>query len=153
VKAQINDVKIDLHSEHQFKRAPFNDLFNLRHPTIEALLGMKIITLSLRETWRDVYDLYFLRKPFSAKAFYESFCMIVPSKYCGGKTNRDLLFINLMAKLVDERKLNSMFEDDNMEHLEPKEEVSPPKVIDRFKNFKLELCNETGSKRFCSKTH
>lgn len=139
VKSLINGVKVDLHSENQFKRGSHDNIENIRHPTIETLLGMKIIALYLRDAWRDVYDLYFLRKVHSPIDFYHSFCSIVPSKYCGNKTNRKILFFNTIDKLTNEAMLKSCFEDDDMKHLQPIENIFPIDVMESFENFRYNL--------------
>lgn len=148
VKALINGVKVDLHSENQFKRSPYDNIEYLRHPTTESLLGMKIVALSLRDAWRDVYDLFFLKKTYPPKDFYNSFCSIVPSKYCGNKTNRKILFLKLMDKLGDKKKLKKLFQDDNLTQLKPKEDVSPKSVIESFKYFRHDLDNEINGLKY-----
>jgi hypothetical protein len=142
VKLFLDGVKIDLHSENNFKRGSCGRIGTIRHPTTESLLGMKITALHQRNAWRDVYDLYCLREKYSPVMFYKNFCTIVPTKYCGGKENRKRLFMNTMAKLENEELLKEMFDDDNMAHLNPVFDITPINVLHKFNSFREDFIEQ-----------
>ena len=86
--------------------------FNLS--TLEAISAMKVNVIFLRAKYRDYYDLYFLVKEFGIRKLFEHSSHIVE-----GLTLK-LLIVSLLY--TDD------IEDDNIEYLEPIEELTKEEI-------------------------
>ncbi|MEQ9309853.1 MAG: nucleotidyl transferase AbiEii/AbiGii toxin family protein [Balneolaceae bacterium] len=134
----LNDVKVQLRSEHQFhgpKKA--SKLGYINHPSSKDLLGMKIVALYLRNTWRDVYDLTCLANKFNLTEFYPAYESIMSSKYCGSKARKPKLFNDAISKLKDQNLLTSLHTSDPMNHLITQSHITPSDVINTFTPLEL----------------
>jgi len=93
--------------------------FNLS--SLESISAMKVNVMFLRAKYRDYYDLYFLVKEgMSLKEIFEN------SKYIVEGITFKLFAIALLY--IDD------IEDDNIEYLEPKEQLSKEKIRDFFQS-------------------
>lgn len=132
----VEGVKVELFSEHRFHRSSnFDRIGKVRLPSEGALLGMKIIALHLRDTWRDIYDLYALRQKYDADQFFENYSKIMSSSYLKSKEARKQLFYSTMIKLRDLEAVTRIFEKDNLAPLKPKYVIQPEDVIEAFSDF------------------
>jgi len=132
----VEDVKVELFSENRFHRSTsFDRIGKIRLPSEGSLLGMKIIALHLRETWRDIYDLYALRQKYDANQFFENYSKIMSSYFCKSKRNREKLFRSILGKLQDLQKVTQIFNKDNLTPLNPSYTIKPNDVIEAFSNF------------------
>jgi predicted nucleotidyltransferase component of viral defense system len=109
----INGVKVTFFdASWNFLSPAKEEVFNVA--TLEAIAAMKINVLFLRAKYRDYYDLYFLAKILSLRQMFDLSKEIVE-----GLTYKlfcvSLLYIDDIA-------------DDNIDHLEPKENISKKQI-------------------------
>jgi predicted nucleotidyltransferase component of viral defense system len=113
----INGVKVTFFdAQWEFLTPAVPNSFNLS--TLEAIAAMKVNVLFLRAKYRDYYDLYFLVKVLSLRQIFDLSREVVE-----GLTYKlfcvSLLYIDDIA-------------DDNIDHLEPKENVSKKQIREFF---------------------
>ena len=90
--------------------------FNLA--SLKNIAAMKVNVIFLRAKYRDYYDLYFLVKQMGIREIFDYSLEIID-----GLTLK--LFIVSLLYIDD-------IEDDNIEHLDPKENISKEKIRDYF---------------------
>jgi predicted nucleotidyltransferase component of viral defense system len=113
----LNGVKVTFfNAKWQFLKPLHIYRFNLA--TLEQIAAMKVNVLFLRAKYRDYYDLYFLAKEKSLKKIFKASEHIVE-----GATFK--LFVTALLYIDD-------IEDDNIDHLEPKEKINKEKIRDFF---------------------
>jgi predicted nucleotidyltransferase component of viral defense system len=105
----LNGVKVTFFNAHWDFLKPL-EISNFNLATLEQIAIMKTNILFLRAKYRDYYDLYFLIKIFGARKVYEMSKDIVEG------INFKLFASALMY--IDD------IEDENINHLEPKEKLS-----------------------------
>jgi hypothetical protein len=132
----VDGVKLELHSDNRFHKPNSHvKLEQIKLPSEQDLIGMKITALHLRNAWRDVYDLYSLKQTHDLTSFYAGYNRIMSSNYCGSKKNKGKLFFATMAKLEYIDLLEKMYIDDNLEHLNPVYKLDPQKAVKEFVGF------------------
>ena len=113
----INGVKVTFFdAKWSFLRPPNIQNFNLA--TLEQLAIMKTNVLFLRAKYRDYYDLYFLIKKFGIRRIYE-----ISKDIVEGINFK--LFASALLYIDD-------IEDENINHLEPKQNLSLHEIRDFF---------------------
>ena len=114
----IDGVKVTFFNANWNFLQPYKiEKFNLA--SIESIAAMKVNVLFLRAKYRDYYDLYFLAKDcLSVKKIFNSSINIVE-----GITYK--LFAVSLVYIDD-------IEDDNIDHLEPIENITKEKIRDFF---------------------
>ena len=139
IQLVIDGVKMDIYSEHRLHRAKeFSRLGNIRLPSVKSLIGMKLISLGFRESWRDMYDLFCLGKMHGDIDFYQGYKMIVSSAFLGSKSKDKKVntYNGLVAKkLRNIDYINSVKDDSKLEGLNPAFSPSADEVVKTFKNF------------------
>jgi predicted nucleotidyltransferase component of viral defense system len=113
----INGVKVTFFdASWQFLAPVKEESFNLA--SLEAVAAMKVNVLFLRAKYRDYYDLYFLAKVLSLRQIFD-----LSKEVVEGLTYKlfcvSLLYIDDIA-------------DDNIDHLEPKENVNKKQIQEFF---------------------
>ena len=147
IRCRLNGIKIDLHSENQFHGPKtYSRLGKIRLPDKFSLLGMKLVALTLRDQWRDIYDLTCLKKEFKEEDFFKAYVKIMSSVYCGKKAGRkEALFNSTMMKLQDSKLLKRLYKADNLAHLNINHQITPEMVLSDFDKFpKKEIKNSRG---------
>lgn len=143
----LNEVKVDLHSENQFHGPKtYSALGSIRLPDMASLLGMKLVTMVLRDNWRDVYDVFCLAERVQPAKFYPAFKAIMSSNYCGkGAGKKEALYNTVIMKLSDLNGLQKLFNNDDLEHLQLKKTLTPEMVVEKFAHFpKLQVSKDKG---------
>jgi len=116
----LNGVKVTFFNANwKFLKPKKIKKFNLA--TIKSISAMKVNTIFLRAKYRDYYDLYFLVKnEIDLKEIFEYSKNIID-----GVTFK--LFAIALVYIED-------IEDDNIRHLEPKEQISKEQIRSFFQN-------------------
>ncbi len=113
----INGVKVTFFDARwEFLRPNTPHKFNLA--TIEAIAAMKVNVLFLRAKYRDYYDIYFLAKKIELRQIFE-----LSKSTVEGLTYK--LFCIALLYIED-------IADDNINHLEPKEQISKKQIREFF---------------------
>lgn len=120
VDAIVNGVKLTFfNAKWSFLKPEKVKRFNLS--SIDSIAGMKVNTLFLRAKYRDYYDLYFLAKgEMRLKEIFNSGLSIMP--------NINFKLFAMALVYVED------IEDDNIEYLDPVENIDKNRIGTFFKN-------------------
>ena len=137
----LDNVKVQLRAEHQFhgpKEHHIDRIGNIALPKEETLLGMKLVALVLRNTWRDVFDLTCLADRHKLSSFYDQYKEVMSTYYCRTERNRRNLFNEAIGKLTDLKKLEDLYQKDPMNKLITTKKITPDQVLQTFKGFSFQ---------------
>ncbi|MBL6448817.1 nucleotidyl transferase AbiEii/AbiGii toxin family protein [Fulvivirga sp. 29W222] len=136
-----DSVKIDLYAEHQF-HAPknFNQIGNIKLPSLIELAGMKMINLFFRQVYRDLYDLTALAQKLTNDDFYLGYTAVMSKFYLGAnKKNKNVKrnsYNNLVIKFLQNKEyVEEMVKDFDLEELEPKMNLTEDLILETFAGF------------------
>jgi len=133
----LDDVKVQLRAEHQFHGPKDVDrIGKIGLPRNEDLIGMKLVALTLRDAWRDFYDLTCLAKVHGTDRFEQSYNNIMSTKYCGTKPRKAILYNRALQKLKDESLIKRLAAKDPMKGLLLNTKIGPKTVIATFASLK-----------------
>lgn len=140
IELDVENVKIQLNSEWRFHRSKkYSKLGEIRLPDSVSLIGMKLITLTLRKEWRDIYDLYALARDHSPAEFKKGYDQIMSSYYCNGsKKAKESLFYKIVDKLRDLDFLSTLYKKESLAAMEPKYDIKPQDAANHFANMGFE---------------
>lgn len=133
VTIYLDGIKVQLRAENQFHGPKKVDsIGHIGLPNETELLGMKLVALSLRNTWRDIFDLTHLVDKFDYEDFPKAYNSIMSSKYTGSKNGKKKLYNATISKLKDENFLEKLYRNDPMEGLITNREITPKIVLEKF---------------------
>ena len=140
-KKDNSGIKVDLFSEGRFHGPKeYSQIGYIRLPSLKLLLGMKLVTLSMRDQWRDIYDLYVLSFNYDDDEFYHGYAKIMSRYYLGTK-NKDAKrrnYNNLVGarlkdgEFIEQLKALDAHFDIN---LSPAHQVDGPTIAAKFYNY------------------
>ena len=132
----LDGVKVQLRAENQF-HAPkdYGNIGTIRIPSIETLLGMKLVALYLRNTWRDIFDLTFLARKLDLETFFSAFNKSMSSYFAGSKSGKVKLYNEVVEKLKNPQLLERLYQSDPMSGLITEFTITPTDVERSFKDL------------------
>jgi hypothetical protein len=146
----INNVKVDFFSDKYFHQPKqFYHLNKVKIPSINDLLGMKLVTLCLRDEWRDVYDIFSIAKHINADLdlFKNSYDTIMSSYFAGSKSKKENIFFAIMNKLSKEAFINKIYKiEKKLDELQFNKSITPEIMAEFFISLKNQKFSDLSQK-------